>query len=85
MSRKSLFALLKITVGALLLLNGFALVVFLGLHQKFPAALEWAWGTISYTVIFALCRGLLMIVVGICLIWIGRHDLRELKNQKPKR
>jgi len=85
MSHKSPFPVLKILFGVLLLLNGFALIVFLGLHQRFPTALEWVWGTISYTVFFGLGRALFMIVFGLFFIWIGRQYFRGVKGQKPKR
>jgi hypothetical protein len=80
MRTKPLYAVLKILFGAFLLVTGLLLLFYKLAGRQFPEALEWLWGTISYSPFFGTVRVLLHLLFGTVLIWDGRMDFKRWRR-----
>ena len=80
MRTKPLYAVLKILFGTFLLVTGLLLLFYKLAGRQFPGALEWLWGTISYSPLFGTVRVLLHFLFGTAFIWAGREDFKRRRK-----
>ena len=75
--KRKLYGVFKLMFGVFMLLSGAGLCFYKVTGRQFPDALEWLWGTISYSAFFGTIRILFHFILGAGLIWAGQQDFKH--------